>query len=151
MMPTILDIAGADIPGGIHGESYLPVLDGTATEARDTIWYQVFTQTGGNPHEYAPFGERGLRTKDWLYMRHKDKRVFLFDQRTDPHEQNNLVDDPAYQSMMDDFDARIVAHMAATGDDWEMAADFPPPDWVTHAEAKVHLDNVLLPSAIEVP
>ena len=37
---------------------------------------------------------------------------------------------------MDEFDARIDAHMKATNDDWDMCANFPPPDWVTHAEAK---------------
>ncbi|MYK31889.1 MAG: hypothetical protein F4051_09250 [Boseongicola sp. SB0670_bin_30] len=76
--------------------------------------------------------------------------MLLFDERADYHEQNNLVDDPAYQTLMDEFDARIATHMEASGDDWEMAADFPPPDWVTHAEAKEHLERVLLPGAIEV-
>lgn len=110
----------------------------------------MFRHTGGNPHEFAPFAERGIRTKDWLYMRHKDRRVLLFDERADRDEQNNLVDDPAYAEMMDRFDARLDAHMKATGDDWDMAANFPPPDWITHAEAKEHLEKVLLPSAIEV-
>lgn len=150
MMPTILDIVGASIPDGIDGQSYLPVLDGKTTEHRDTIWYQVFKHTGGNPREFAPFAERGLRTKDWLYMRHKDERVLLFDERADRDEQNNLVADPIYARMLDEFDARIDAHMAATNDDWDMSANFPPPDWVTHAEAKEHLHNVLLPQAIEV-
>ena len=150
MMPTILDIVGADLPEGIDGQSYLPVLEGEEAEARDAIWYQVFTQTGANPHEFAPFAERGIRTKDWLYMRHRDERMLLFDERADYHEQNNLVDDPAYRKLMDEFDVRIAAHMEASGDDWEMAADFPPPDWITHAEAKEHLENVLLPNAIEV-
>ena len=151
MMPTLLDIAGVDIPEDIDGRSYLPVLDGGADEARDAIWYEVFTQTGANPREYAPFAERGIRTKDWMYMRHKDKRVLLFDERADYHEQNNLVDDPSHVPLMDEFDARIDAHMKATGDDWEMSADFPPPDWITHDEAKKHLEEVLLPNAVVVP
>ena len=83
-------------------------------------------------------------------MRHKDERMLLFDESADYHEQNNLVDDPAYQPLMDEFDARIAAHMEATGDDWEMAADFPPPDWITHAEARERLERDLLPNAIEV-
>ena len=52
---------------------------------------------------------------------------------------------------MDEFDERIRAHMAATGDDWDMCAHFPPPDWVTHAEAKEHLEKTLLPNAVVVP
>ena len=54
-------------------------------------------------------------------------------------------------ALMDAFDRQIEAHMAATGDDWDMAADFPPPDWVTHAEAKEYLEKELLPNAIHVP
>lgn len=151
MMPTLLDLCRIEAPDGMHGQSYLPVLDGESAEARDAIWYQVFTQKGGNPGEFAPFAERGIRTREWLYMRHKDARVMLHDVRTDYHEQTNLVDDPAYSALMDGFDARLAAHMEATGDDWDMAADFPPPDWVTHAEAKEYLDKVLLPNAINVP
>ena len=46
---------------------------------------------------------------------------------------------------MDEFDSKLDSHMKKTGDDWDMAADFPPPDWVTHEEAEVYLQKVLLP------
>ncbi len=150
MMPTLLDLCGIDAPEEMDGESYLKVLDGQATEARDEIMYQVFTQDDGQQTEFSPYAQRGIRTKDWLYVRHKDRRVMLYDERADYHEQNNLVDDPAYASMMDEFDARLTAHMEATGDDWDMAADYPPPDFLTHAEAKEYLENVLVPNAIHV-
>jgi arylsulfatase A-like enzyme len=151
MMPTLLDLCGVKPPTDMHGQSYLPVLDAKTNEARDAIWYQVFTQTGGNPGEFAPFAQRGIRTKDWLYVRHKDERVTLYNEQADYDEQHNLVDAPQYAALMDDFDARITAHMQATGDDWDMSADFPPPDFMTHAEAKVYLDTELLPNAIHVP
>lgn len=151
MMPTLLDLCGVDAPTEMHGQSYLPVLDGKTNAARSVIPYQVFTQTGGNPGEFAPYGQRGLRTKDWLYVRHKDERVMLFDERKDFHEQNNLVHDSSYKSLMDEFDELIEQHMQDTGDDWDMAADFPPPDFLTHADAKVYLEQELLPNAIHVP
>ncbi|MEP0640253.1 MAG: sulfatase/phosphatase domain-containing protein, partial [Roseobacter sp.] len=151
MMATLFELVGITMPAGRDSQSYLGVLDGKTPDHRDAIWYQVFTQTGGNPGEYAPFAERGIRTKDWLYMRRKEHRALLFDERADPGEQNNLVDDPAHAALMDDFDARLKAHMKAAGDDWDMAADFPPPDWVTHSEAKEFLEKELLPNAIHVP
>ena len=151
MMPTLLDLCGVIAPDEIQGQSYLPVLDAKSTEARDSIWYQVFTQTGGNPGEFAPFAQRGIRTKDWLYVRHIDERVLLFNEKADHAEQNNLVADPQYKTLMDEFDQQLEAHMQQSGDDWAMAADFPPPDFLTHAEAKEHLENVLLPNAIHVP
>lgn len=151
MMATILDLVGVEAPEGIDSQSYLPALDGEASEARDAIWYQSFAQTGGNPHEFTPFAERGVRTGDWLYVRHENERVLLFDERADPDELNNLVDDPARAPLMDEFDARLSAHMEATGDDWSMSADFPPPGFMTHAEAREYLEKELLPNAILVP
>ena len=127
MMPTLLDLCGIAAPEGMHGRSYLPVLDGLTEEARDAIMYQVFAQKGANPTEFTPYAERGIRTKDWLYVRRKDARAMLFDERADYHEQTNLVEDPAHAAMMDAFDARISAHMEATGDDWDMVPIFRRP------------------------
>ncbi len=151
MMPTLLDLCGISAPEEMQGQSYLEVLDGKSTEARDAIMYQVFTQTGGNPGEFAPYAQRGIRTKDWLYVRHKSERVMLHNARDDFHELDNLVSHPDYSELMDSLDDRIASHMEATGDDWDMAADFPPPDFLTHDEAKVFLENELLPNAIHVP
>lgn len=151
MMPTLLEMCGIDLPDGMDGQSYLPVLDGETDTARDVVWYQLFKMTGGNPMEFTPYAMRGLRTKDWLYARYKDERAMLYDERADFDEQNNLVNDPQYAAMMDGFDDQIAQFMAETGDDWEMSANFPPPDWVTHAEAKHHLETELLPRAIHVP
>jgi len=91
MMPTLLDLCGINPPEEMHGQSYLPLLDGATNDARDENMYQVFTQIGGNPGEFAPHAHRGIRTKDWLYVRHKDERVLLYDERADYDEQTNLV------------------------------------------------------------
>ncbi len=151
MMPTLLDLCGIDPPLGMDGKSYLPALDGRSDEARDILYYQNFAQSGGNPGEFAPFGQRGIRTKEWLYVRHRERRVLLIDEREDYHEQNNLVDEAKYESSMDRFDEEIEANMRATGDDWDMTADFPPPNFLTHAEAREKLENEILPNAVVVP
>ena len=151
LMATLCQMLDIDMPPDTHSESYLQVLDGKTDHHRDAIWYQLFRQNDGNPGEYTPYAQRGIRTQDWLYVRHKDCRVDLYDLKADYYEQHNLVDDPAYDELMNEFDARIEAHMRATNDSWEMAAEFPPPDWVTHAEAKEYLETTLLPNAVIVP
>jgi len=52
---------------------------------------------------------------------------------------------------MDEFDAHIDAHIKNYTDEWDLAADFPPSDWLTYAEAKVILENEIQPNAIHVP
>ena len=150
LMATLCQMLDIDMPPDTHSESYLQVLDGKTDHHRDAIWYQLFRQNDGNPGEYTPYAQRGIRTQDWLYVRHKDCRVDLYDLKADYYEQHNLVDDQAYDELMNEFDARIEAHMRATNDSWEMAAEFPPPDWVTHAEAKEYLETILLPNAVIV-
>ena len=150
LMATLCQLVDIEQPEGTHSESYLDVLDGKTEDRRDRLWYQLFRQNDGNVGEYTPYAQRGIRTKDWLYVRTKDKRVDLYDLSADYYEQHNLVDKPEYASLMDDFDAQIATHMNATGDDWDMAADFPPPDWITHADAKKQLETELLPRAVVV-
>ena len=52
---------------------------------------------------------------------------------------------------MDEFDARIAAHMERTNDDWNLMADFPPDGFMTHGEAKAYIEEDLLQRAILVP
>ena len=147
---TLLEIAGAQPFSQAHGQSYRAAFS-SQTIGRDTVFYQTFRMDDGAWGEFTPVPERGIRTKDWLYVRQPNRRKFLFDQNNDPHELNNLVDSPEHVALMDQFDAQIEAQMAATGDGWDMKASFPPPDFLTHEAAKDYLVNELLPRAIEVP
>jgi len=147
---TLLELAGGVPFSKAHGQSYGKALAGSDTQ-RDTIYYQTFRMDDGAWGEFTPVPERGIRTRDWLYVRQPNRRKFLFDQRADPFELNNLAASPEHADLMDAFDAQITAHMQETGDDWDMHANFPPPDFLTHEAAKHHLETDLLPNAIEVP
>ena len=147
---TLLELAGAEPFTEAHGISYRTLLDGTAEETRDAVMYQTFRMDGGAKGEYTPVPERGIRTREWLYVRQPDRRKFLFDQIADPRELYNLAESPGHAVLMDDFDARIAAHMEATGDAWDLHLDFPPPNFLTHGDAERHLKEDLLPRAILV-
>jgi len=149
-MPTLLELCGVDIPEAVQGTSYLPLLDGTKDEVRTSVRYQTFKMVDGVQHEFTPVPERGIRTKEWLYVRQPKRKKMLFDLKNDPDELNNLVDDSAYSTIMDDFDAHIESQMEETGDDWEMHLDFPPADFLTHEDAKRFIEEELLTRAIVV-
>lgn len=147
---TLLDLVGAAGFTQANGESYLPVLQG-GEDHREAIHYQTFRMDDGAWGEFTPVPERGIRTKDWLYVRQPNRRKLLFDQQADPNELNNLAGSVDHAQLMDDFDTQITAHMRDTGDDWDLHLQFPPPDFLTHEAAHDYLENVLLPNAIEVP
>ena len=151
---TLLDIAGAPALCQADGTSYKSVIEGS-DKHRDVIHYQTFRMDDGAKGEFTPVPERGIRTKDWLYIRQPNRRKLLFDQNADPDEMHNLVEshniNDKHKALMDDFDSQIETHMAIHNDEWEIHADFPPPAWMTHEQAKEYLENELLPKAIEVP
>jgi len=145
---TILEMVGVDVPAAHQGVSYLPLLDGSATSTRDLVMYQSMKQEDGSRGEYTPVPERGIRTAEWLYVRHPSRRKLLVDLVNDPDELTNLVADPRYKAVMDELDAQIDEHMRLTGDDWDLHCSWPPAGWITHGDAKRLIMDELLPNAI---
>lgn len=151
-MPTLLDIAGIQIPESVQGESYLPLLKGLEqNHTRDHVQFELMKADFGGRGQRHVSPERGIRTTDWLYVRKENNPLYLFDQNADPLELNNLVNKPEYADIQAKLDTRVCQNMVETKDDWNLEMNFPPPDFMTHAEAKEHLINVVMPSAIEVP
>ena len=150
-MPSLLEACGVEVPDTVQGTSYLSLLEGDGDEpTRDHVQFELMKADFGNRGERHVKPERGIRTKDWLYVRKKDRPLYLFDQNADRDEVVNLVGNPAYAEIEADLDARVLKNMEDTGDAWDLEMDFPPPGYMTHAEAHDYLLNEVKPNAIEV-
>ncbi len=78
LTPTILDLAGAPLPDGLHGRSLKPILQGALVEDwRDHFYTQNITHI-------SAIEQRSIRTADWK----------LIASANDAHELYNLVEDP---------------------------------------------------------
>jgi iduronate 2-sulfatase len=107
--PTLCDLAGVPKPGHLHGKSLYPLLldpDGEHKEA-------VFTRHGGGD---------AVRTDRYRYkeMRARGGRgellgVGLFDLETDPQENRNVAEDPAYADVRQRLQALLDAARAEHG------------------------------------
>lgn len=140
-MPTLLELCGIEIPEAVQGTSYLPLLTGQADETRDAVFYEICMEREGP--ERFPIPERGVRTRDWLYVRTEAAPKALFDLNDDPLELRNLVDSTEAREVMDGLDRMLREHMRRTDDDWATEAVFPPPDFVTHEQGHVIRDKLL--------
>ena len=84
IFPTLCDLAGLPKPDGLEGLSLLPQLKDTAA-ARERP-----ALTNHNP------GNNAVRDIRWRYIRYMDGAEELYDMAKDPHEFQNLADEPAY-------------------------------------------------------
>lgn len=92
--PTILDIAGVDIPETMHGESFLPLVLGEDVDWRKDFVYEYFV----DPAAVQTPTIFGLRTKEYSYMTyHGVWDIYeLYDIQKDPKQKNNLLGSVEY-------------------------------------------------------
>lgn len=132
IMPTILDFCGIDIPKDVQGSSLKKAAeDGEDRTLPDYVFYQIPREKEGP--EKHPYAERGIRSKDFLYVEREGRPMVLYDLNNDPDERYNL----AMQGREDELfrhHEELQAIMEKFCDDWEKEACFPPPDFQTHEE-----------------
>ena len=101
--PTLCDLAGVDMSEVMpwtDGESLVPLGQGKKRESPVAMEYAAEAS-------YAPLVS--LRSGKWKFNRCTLDPDQLFDMQADPHELNNLADDPAYKDVVAEFHAQVSA------------------------------------------
>ncbi len=136
--PTILDMAGAECDAErLHGRSLVPLLEGKATgrSARNGGRSETnglgdasaspgdtSASHGWRDEIFVEFGGLGAATT-MLTCRHGDIKYGwnignldeMYDLAADPHETDNIIDDPAHAATVREMRERIYAFMERTG------------------------------------
>lgn len=127
--PTILEAAGAAVPGSMHGRSFLPLLRGEDTEWRTEFLYEYFWERA-----YAQTPTvLGLRSDKYSFMRHHGiwDKYELYDIENDPDQMNNLlghveptsnhsdiltwIEEPELKKLVNDLQERLFRIVRETG------------------------------------
>jgi arylsulfatase A-like enzyme len=111
LAPTILAAAGIAAPARMQGRDLAPLYLAKSPPAwRTEFFYEHATIRNIN---FIPSSEALVR-KDWKYLLWPDfKREQLFDLRADPHEENDLITDPAQAPRLAEMRQRFAELKAA--------------------------------------
>ncbi len=112
LCPTLLELAGVDVPEGVQGRSYAKLLAGEDDGvSRDRVYIEY-------DESYISDRLRHIRTHDWaLTLYAETGRGLLFDLRNDPRELVNRWDDPACESVKRDMLIELLS-LTSQADDW---------------------------------
>ena len=104
--PTLLELAGAALPTGLHGRSLVPLLKGNTADWRSSFLAEYFLNRGQTPR--FPTWQ-AVRTERWKYIRYPDLEGMdeLYDLKADPHEMKNRIDDPGSATTLQDLKSEL--------------------------------------------
>ena len=136
LFPTLLEIAGVEIPGDIQGRSFLPLFNGGDYEAREMI----FAEKNTTPIDV----KRCVRTARFKYIRNYNTgprlvlstdieksltrrdmgndhlvprpEIELYDLENDPHETENLAGKAEFANVEQELSVRLKNVQEITGD-----------------------------------
>jgi len=115
--PTFMEMAGGEVPDGLHGRSFVPVLrGGTPSDWRQSVYYRYFSEISHNvAQHYGVVTPRFTlfylpETGDWQ----------LFDHENDPHQLRNVFDDPAHAGTVKELQAELTRLREHYGDTEEV-------------------------------
>ncbi len=123
IVPTILDLLGADIPRQCDGKSLLPFLKGDAPSKwrREVHWEMDFRDVAGGLPEKAlgiAFEEccfSVIRDERYKYVHFAALPPLFFDLKNDPAELRNLAGDPGYAQLILEYAQKMIS--------WRMVND----------------------------
>lgn len=112
--PTLIELAGAEVPAEMQGNSMVPLIKKEAVEWRQSFLYEYFQE------DYAPgfVTMTGVRNKRYKYIDYPNEKGDineLYDLEKDPGEMDNLINRPEYQSVKSDMIGELERLKAETG------------------------------------
>jgi arylsulfatase A-like enzyme len=127
VMPTLCGLNGLSVPASVEGLDGSPEIrhGGWRDEAALIANYQPFGQWPMGPHgEEWPedrIGKewRGVRTRRYTYVRDLKGPWLLFDNRADPLQMNNLVNQSDYAALQAELEEKLQEKLRLTQDDFK--------------------------------
>lgn len=106
LAPTILDLAGAQVPDRMQGRSLMPLLDGeTPSDWRDAVYYHYYE---GPPRVHKVAEHYGLRTERYTMAHFYEKGDWeLFDLEKDPEQLRSVYEDPEYAEVRERLENKV--------------------------------------------
>lgn len=114
VMPTSLEMAGLGAPEHVEFKSLLPLVDGRRERSYEAIY-----------GAYLNLQRAVIRDHHKLILYPAIGKVLLFDLARDPHEMNDLADDPAQRQTIKRLFADLLDLQKQMGDRLDLRAAYP--------------------------
>jgi arylsulfatase A-like enzyme len=115
IMPTLLRLAGLQVPAGVQGSDFSGLARGGREGGnRPALLSLPVPITEARRWGFAEY--RGLRSERYTYVRSIHGPWLLYDNHTDPYQMRNLINRPEQKTLQASLDAALNSRLAEVGD-----------------------------------
>lgn len=117
IFPTLCGLAGIPVPEACMGQDFSPWMGGgkgPEPASQFTMHISKKHSSGGDRHPAPLF--RGIRTPRYTYAIYPDRPWCLFDNREDPYQMHNRLDDPVLAKVRRQCEAMLKDHLKRAND-----------------------------------
>lgn len=116
LYPTLIELCGLPHREELQGESFAKQLDQPDAQGKPAA-FTVVGRVGDGPNDLDPDQlSHSVRTARWRFTRWHDGSHELYDHDSDPHEYENLADNPAHGQTVQQLSELLSTHALPTGD-----------------------------------
>ena len=103
IFPTLTELAGIEMPAQVAGISLLRLLGDASLPARNAVFPRYHAAEAIHTDEYT--------LTQWYDGNGRVQAQMLYDNKNDPNETRNLVEDPDYKAVLADLKKQLARHI----------------------------------------
>ena len=116
LMPTLLGLCNLPIPKTVEGEDKSAIMKGEKQDHTDAVLIASYHAFGQYSKELGGKEYRGVRTKQYTYVKDLSGPWLFFDNQKDPLQLNNLVNDQKSQKIKKELEIKLTNLLNRTND-----------------------------------
>ena len=114
ILPTLLTLADLPVPEFVDGESMVDAITKPELKKDKATLVMNVSPFAGKSDEY-----RGVYTSRYAYVKTLDGPLFLFDNKKDTLQLDNLVNKPGYEELQEEMEVVLQRELTNIGDEFK--------------------------------
>ncbi len=113
ILPTLLSLADLPVPGFVDGENMADAIENPELKKDKATLVMNVSPFAGKSDEY-----RGVYTSRYAYVKTLEGPLFLFDNKKDTLQLDNLVHNPEYKQLQEEMEVVLQNELSKIGDEF---------------------------------
>lgn len=132
IMPTLLGLAGIDVPKGVQGTDYAAMLRGERHDPPARSAFISLPAPITTARAYGINAYRGVRTARYTYVRSLEGPWLLYDNLEDPFQKRNLINLPQVAAVQPVLERELQSWLHRLSDEFLPGDEYLERDHLTH-------------------